>query len=232
MKLTNLLAASGCMVALTPALSRAQDTFTFDTQPTSGIGSYPFSSVGPPPFFLISYAPKTLAADNNPARIATFSVSGSPTPAISYEFQQNNMGGTNYGENLQNVILENVDNNPTDVLTMTFAQPITSISLDFAVANFTGGTTPDASLSLNGVTGTGVFNMNSGNFEGMLSFTAAPFTVATLSFIPGPSGDNGYAIDNIMVTPTASAVPEPGIIALALAGFVPVAGLLRRRRAR
>jgi hypothetical protein len=227
MKFATFIATFCCLAALT-SVAQAQDMFTFDTppEPTTGDASYIFIKTPQPPNFPIFYAPKTLAADNNPLRLAIFSVSGSAAPAISFQFQND----PNYGTDLSGVYLTNVDDNPNDVLTITFLQPVTSISFDFAIANFTANNIPDATLSLNGVNDMGVYNSTSTNFQGLLTYTGSPFTVANISFTPGASGDNGYSIDNILVDPAATAVPEPGIVVIGAACLFTLAGLLRRRR--
>ncbi len=110
---------------------------------------------------------------------------------------------------------------PSSPLTISFSQPVASLSLNFALGSRTGGlsltTNSGGSAQAPGAVPSG-FNFA----EGALSFSGAGFTVATLR-----TGAIGLAVDDIVATPAATAVPEPASVELLGAGLL---GLLARRR--
>lgn len=211
------LTLAALMLATLPAISHAQDQFTFEGQT--------------PNSFLISGS--TLAAESNPARTATFTVTGAALPNAAFQFVDNAGSSGPMATNLSGIELQNVDSNPADVLTILFHQAVNTVKLSFAIVSFTPGTAPTNTLTLTSNTGltdieTGMFNSTSGLFEGTLALTSAtPFDSIALV----RAGDNidYYAIDNVFVTPSAS-VPEPGVLALTVTGLLPLGLWLRRRR--
>lgn len=226
MKFTTLVAASCLLAALAP-VAKAQDMFTFDNQ-----------SVSPPNFLQNG---EVLAANNDPAQMATFTVTGGGPgfgANIAYEFESNGpTNNPNYGTNLNDVVLTNADALPNTALTLTFSKPIDSLSLQFAIIDGTLGI-PLTSLTLSEGsvhdTSTGTLNFVSTNFQGSLTVSSVSlFSTVSLHFNElFPFTDFGYAIDDITTSPAASTVPEPGVVVLFLAGIIPAAGFLRRRRAR
>jgi len=199
-----------------PVTAKAQDAFTFDGQSTSAN-------------FLASGT--VLTADNNAARTATFTVSSPGGNDIAFDFEDNgSVAAPNFGTNLNGPVLAAISGTPaSDTLTLTFDQAITSLTADFAITDFGGAYL----LTLAGGSATdtegGTLNATSANYEGTLSITGAAFTSATFTF-SGPA--TSYALDGITVTPAATAVPEPGTVAFALALGLPAAWQMRRKLAR
>jgi hypothetical protein len=222
-KLTSLLAAS-CLLAAFASVARAQDIFTFDSQMAGT-----FLQNG-----------QTLTADNDPLQMATVSITNGVDVQFSqnfaFQFESNGPGNTNYGTNLHDIVLTNADGLPNTVLTLTFAKPIDDLTVQFAMINGTLNNVPVNTLTLSGGdapdTSGGVYNATSEDFEGSLATSTASgtFSTATFTFQGSAVNDFGYAIDSITTSPPA--VPEPGVAALVLAGIIPAAGLLRRRRTR
>lgn len=234
MKLTSIVAASCLLTALAPA-AMAQDLFTFNTGTPSGQAATVPGQNG----FL--YNGQVITSDNNPLQTATadiINVGGDANFVANgaYQFLDNGPANNpNFGTNLDGIVLANADGLPDTELKLHFAQPITSISLDFAILNLTQNNVPvdtlGLSMGLDSSTSQGTFNATSYDFEGDLSVTSTsgPMTQAVIS-IKQTDGAT-YYLDNIRVT-EASAVPEPGIVTLILAGIIPTVGLLRRRRTR
>ncbi len=117
---------------------------------------------------------------------------------------------------------------PQDVVTLTFADAITSLtvnfisspvtpgevfSIDTALGSSTSGSDPDSVLGDSGE----VFSVS---FSSLTPFTSADLTSA--------AGLYSYNIDDIAYTPAAG-VPEPSTMALFGAGIIPLVGLWRRR---
>ena len=196
-----------------PAVAKAQDVFTFDS-----IAPNPAT-----PAFLTSGT--TLTADNNPARTATFTVSSPGGNDIAFDFED----AANFGTNQSGTVLVDASNTPaSDTLLLTFAQPITNFAVDYAISDFLTG---PYTLTVAGTAYTGTLVGTSGDFEGTASTgVLAPFSSVLISFSGAPTT---YALDNITVTPAATAaVPEPGAVAFALALGLPAAWQMRRKLAR
>jgi len=224
-KFTSLLVAS-CLLAVLAARARAQDMFTFDSQTTGT-----FLQNG-----------QTLTADNNPAQTATVAITntvdGGFIPNAAFQFASNGASNNNYGTNLNNIVLLNADGLPNTVLALTFAHPIDYVSLQFAIYNGTPTSPTFNTLTLSGGdnpdTSGGVYNSDSLDNQGSLftSTASGTFSTMTIAFNGIAANDYGYAIDDIFTSPAASAVPEPGVLALVAAGVIPAVGFLRRRRTR
>ena len=210
--------AVGTVALLAASKGRAQDIFQFETSQVKMLAASSIPSTG-----------IVLTADNDPARTATFTPSG---PDM-YQFDSN---GTPpafaFGFNLSGNIIGNTgpDRTAADVLTVTFSQPIVTFSLDYVLygAEDNGAGTlnlgaPAAILPTAFGTSTGSLN-SLGNYQGIVGVESAiPFYTVTIS-----SSIPDYFIDNLTVAPVASSVPEPGLVAFALACALPLGWSLRR----
>ncbi|WJW76287.1 hypothetical protein QVG61_04125 [Thiohalobacter sp. IOR34] len=107
-----------------------------------------------------------------------------------------------------------LEGNPAGVLTLDFANPVSSISMGLAVVP-NGSYTPgslvalyDTSLVLGANVPVNLTDVGSGVAEGLFSFSGGPISRVALLFDPQT---RRFGVDNINLT---FAVPEPGILSL------------------
>ena len=233
MKLLVPLALAGSLMALMPGGARAQDTFDFENQAANeGLS--------------ITASP-TVAAEAPSTRTLTLSQSGltaPPSASSGFAYVDNNAGGiVTYGNNLSNMAVGNAgDGTALETLTLTFDRAISGLTFQFV----TFPATPNAPIELNALSDTGlspssagVQNLITGNGEGSLFLSGGLFTSVTLSLnaiptLPGSVGatiGDTFIVDNFVVTPSITSVPEPGALALFAGLAAPLAWRLRRRRA-
>lgn len=201
--MTALAAMSVLAFSAAPA---AAAVFSFETDPLGQATPFSSSSTA----LTASFAGPS-ATDPGAFQISYNSTSG-PLPLYS------NLQGAFLG-----TALDSLD--PLSPLLITFSQPIAAISLDFALGGRTGALnlSTDAGGSAQAVGAVpGGFNY----VEGSLRFSGAPFTSVTLS-----TDAISLAVDNIVASDGAAAVPEPATVLLLGAGLAGASGLRRRRRA-
>ena len=232
MKLLVSLALAGSLIALLPGGARAQDTFDFENQ----AGSIGLS---------IAAAP-AVAAEAPSSRTLTLSQSGltaAPSASSGFAYLDNNAGGVvAFGNNLSNVSIGNAgDGTALETLTLTFGQAVSGLTFQFVTfpvvfnAPIELNTLTDTGLTLSS---TGIPNLVTNNNEGSLTLSGSPFTSVTLSLnaistLPGSVGatvGDTFIVDNFVVTPSITSVPEPGALALFAGLAAPLAWRLRRRR--
>lgn len=202
---SSLALAASAALALGSASAQAAPLFTFETDAFDASSPFASTSQG-----LTATFAGSAFADPGAFAISFNSTSG-PLPLYARL-----SGG------LLTTSLSSLD--PSSPLRIIFSQPVTSISLAYALGSRTG----TLSLSTNGggsVASVGSVSTGYSYAEGLLSFSGAAFTVATLS-----TQAAGLAVDNIGVNVAAAAVPEPATLLL-VSGLVAGAGLLRRRSA-
>jgi hypothetical protein len=161
----------------------------------------------------------TIFANTNNGVTATFSSPADPGGfAVSLSFFQSLTGNVllNPGPAATNQI----------PLTISFSQPVTSISLLFAVNTSNAGL-DGLSLLTNAGGSVSAFGSVPGGFffpEGSLSFSGAAFTSVVLS-----SAGLDFAIDNVVVS-DAAATPLPAALPLFATGLAGLGWFARRRR--
>ncbi len=110
-------------------------------------------------------------------------------------------------------------------LTIAFSSPVTAISLLFALDDPADAAALSLSTNASGAaTARGTLTTGFRYPEGVLSFSGAAFTAVTLI-----SAAPDFQVDDLSVTLSAAAVPEPVSLAAAGAGLAGLA-MLRRRR--
>ena len=221
-----LMGAALCAALALPGMARAQDTFDFENmgpgvQSATQITAFP-----------------VVSAEAPSGRTVTLSQSGVATGGTGFTFEDNQNTGTSvaYGTNLNNFVIADPTDGALETLTLTFAQPVSGLTFQFATVPQNAGdlitlsATTDNALVF--ASGTGTFNQTSQDNEGSLTLGLAGQTFTTLNlFLSGTAaaGDT-FAVDTFVVTPRVAAVPEPGAIALLAGAGLPVVVALRRRR--
>ena len=166
-----------------------------------------------PVFAVANTTPIVRGPNSGPASFqASFTSAADPSAFVILDFAQPNVLMTG-----QYFILQS-GSSPSTVLTITLNQPITSVTVNFAVE--TAGrlvlTNPFDSTSQNSAV---VGGLSQG---GVLSFTSAtPFTSFQLAAFDSNGNAIRFAIDNlVMETFTSTAVPEPTTMLLLATGLV------------
>jgi len=123
-------------------------------------------------------------------------------------------------------------NSPADSLTIAFNTPVTDIGFVFALITNNStlrATTSNGVVVFNGAPVGGSFQGGTASLSGLSGVTSL-----NLSAFDAAGAPTLFAIDNLALTAAApqGVIPEPGTLVLAGTALLPLAGTIRRRKAR